>query len=337
MYEELKEKFEQSGRITIRPNVRPDVPNMGLENYGMVVFPGTNQMEPMACVEQNGVLRYLNGLDENAPDVRGIQDKEKREAKIKEIRTIVKMLEFEKHYNDLDVDDPKFWSKVQTYKPNNREFWSTITLTCDNNVIELDPVNKTEDLLKVLAIEAGGFPFVAKSKEDAQSGIKARKWFLDRQIDSATNKASTSKIKNKALAILTQIADEKPRKLFYIIKLISPNSMQIKNNTLNDIIYDMLDEHINGLGIEPNIKAAAQQFMDYTKLDMKELKIRSMIKDATFYKFIILKGDGLLYMSPENVMVGRNPSEIYEFMNNPANEDMLQVLKDKIENVWGGN
>ena len=75
--------------------------------------------------------------------------------------------------------------------------------------------------------------------------------------------------------------------------------------------------------------------MGYTELSMKELKIRSMIKDATFYKFIILKGDGLLYMSPENVMVGRNPSEIYEFMNNPANEDMLDVLKTKVEKVWG--
>jgi hypothetical protein len=111
--------------------------------------------------------------------------------------------------------------------------------------------------------------------------------------------------------------------------------MQIKNNTLPDVIYDMLDEHINGLGNESSIKAAAQQFMDYTKLDMKELNIRSMIKDATFYKFIILKGDGMLYMSPENVMLGRNPSEVYEFMNNPMNEDMLDILQSKIENVWG--
>ncbi len=335
MYEELKERLEKAGTITIKPNVRPNVPNMGLENYGMVVFPGTNQMEPMACIEQNGKLRYLNGLDETAPEVKGIKDEEKRNAKIKEIRTIVKMLEFEKHYNELDIEDPQFWSKVQTYKPNNQEFWSTITLTCDNGTIHLDPANKTEDLLKVLAIEAGGFPCVAKSREDCESGIKARKWYLDRQIDSATNKASTSKIKNKALAVLTQISEEKPRKLFYIIKLISPNSMQIKNNTLPDVIYDMLDQHINGMANETNIKAASQQFMDYTKLDMKELKIRSMIKDATFYKFIILKGDGLLYMSPENVMVGRNPSEIYEFMINPANEDMLSVLKEKVEKIWG--
>jgi hypothetical protein len=176
MIEEIKEKLQKSGRITIKPYVDRTVSNMGLEDYEMVVFPGTFQREPMACVEQNGRIRYLNGLDESAPEVKGMKDEKAKEAKIKEIRSIVAMLEFEKHYNTLDIEDPEFWNKVQTYKPNNTEFWSSIVLECENKTIVLDPVNKTEDLLKVLAIEAGGFPLVAKSKEDCISGLHKRKW-----------------------------------------------------------------------------------------------------------------------------------------------------------------
>lgn len=335
MIETIKEKYAKSGRIAIKPYVDPTVQNMGLENYGLVVFPGTHQREPMACIEQNGRIRYLNGLDESAPEVKGMQDAEKKEARIKEIRSIVALLEFEKHYNELNIDDKEFWNKVQTYKPNNSEFWSKIQIECDNDDIILDPVNKTEDLLIVLAIEAGGFPIVAKSLEDCKSGIHKRKWFLDRQIDTAATRASTSKLKNKALSLLTQISDEKPRKLFYIAKLVDTNSMQYKNNTIQDVIYDNMDEFINGLGSESSIKKAANHFMDIAKLDMQELKIRSMIKDATFYKYIILKGDGLLYYAKDNVMLGRNASEVYEFLANPMNEDILVKLQGEIEAVWG--
>lgn len=334
MIENIKERYQKAGRITIRPYCDPQKENMGLETYDMVVFPGTFQREPMACIEQNGKIRYLNGLDEAAPEVKAITDEEKRNAKVKEIRSIVAMLEFEKHYNTIDIEDPDFWNKVQTYKPNNTEFWGNIMLEVANDIIFLDPVNNTEDLLKVLAIEAGGFPIIAKSKEDCISGLHRRKWYLDRQIDTAQNKASVSKIKNKAAALLDSISDEMPRKLFYIAKLISTNSMQYKNSTLQDVIYDHMDEYINGLANETSIRKAAQQFIDYTELDMQELKVRAMIKDATFYKFIIMKGDGLLYLSPENVLLGRNASEVYEYLINPMNEDILVTVQEKVEETW---
>jgi len=334
MIEEIKEKLQKSGRITIKPYLDRSISNMGLEDYEMVVFPGTYQREGIACVEQNGRIRYLNGLDESAPEVKGITNPEVKAAKIKEIRSIVAMLEFEKHYNVIDIDDVEFWNKVQTYKPNNTEFWSTITIECENKTIILDPVSKTEDLLKVLAIEAGGFPLVAKSKEDCISGLHKRKWYLDRHIETTSKKATVSKIKNKALSLLDEISDEMPRKLFYITKLISTNSMQYKNHTLADTIYDYLDEYINGYHHESNIKTASQTFIDFCSKDMQELKVRSIIKDSTFYKFIILKGDGLLYSNPENVMLGRNSSEVYEYLTNPLNEDVLVKLQDRTEDTW---
>jgi len=331
----VKDKLAEAGRISIKPYTDSTKENMGLEDYGMVVFPGVHQREDMACLVENGSIRYLNGLDESAPEVKSIQDDDKRNAKIREIRTIVADLEFEKHYVKLDIEDPNFWNKVQTYKPNNREFWSTIYFELNNIDITLMPTKKTEDLLKVLAIGAGGFPGIAKSYEDAKSGIKTRKWYLDRQIDTAESRVSVSKIKNKALRVLDEISDENPRKLFYVAKLVDVNSMQYRNRTLQNIIYDKMDAYINGNESESNIKKAANQFLSVAELDSKELKIRAMVKDCTFYKIIIQKGDGLLYLAKENVMLGRNAAEVYEKLENPLNEDILEKIQDQVESLWG--
>jgi len=334
MNEVVEKKFLKAGKISIKPYVDNNVKNMGLESYNMVVFPGTVQREPLACLEQNGRVRYLNGLDEAAPEVQNISDPQKKAARIKEIRGIVADLEFKKNYIHIDVNDPEFWNKVETYKPNNREIWSQLALEMSNATIVLDPINKVDDLLKVIAIEAGGFPMIAKSLEDCKSGLKNRKWYLDRQIDTVTTQASTTKIKNKALSLLDSILETEPRKLFYVIKLIEPSSFQYKNSTLTDSIYEDLDAYINGRSSESVIKKAATHFIEICELSMQELKIRAMIKDSTMLKLVILKGDGLLYWKQSNVMLGRNPSEVYEYLVNPVNEDVLGSVMEAIEARW---
>jgi len=41
-----------------------------------------------------------------------------------------------------------------------------------------------------------------------------------------------------------------------------------------------------------------------------------------------------LYEATQNVMLGRNVSEILEFLKNPVNEDMLDLLMTKVEDLW---
>jgi hypothetical protein len=107
--------------ICIRPYTIANKENMGLEKYNMVVFDGVVHEEQMACVETNGVIRYLNGLNEFAPEIKFISDPNKRAAKIKEIRTIVSYIEKEMAANVLDIEDSDFWNKVKICKPNNHE------------------------------------------------------------------------------------------------------------------------------------------------------------------------------------------------------------------------
>ena len=332
--EELKSRYQGVGSIAIRPYVNANKENMGLEKYNYVVFPGTHQMEDMACVVFRGKLRYLNGLDEYSASVQAIKDPERKAAKIKEIRTIVARLEAEKTFNYIDVNDKDFWNKVETFRPDNGEVWGNMSQKCNNDPLFLDPVNNTEHLLTVLAIENGGYPGIAKSFEDAKSGARDKKWYLDKQSDTVGKRASSSKLKNKALGIMNHMAEENPRKLLFVAKLVDPNSMQYHYSTLASIIYDEMDDYITGKSSESNIKNASNLFMSYASMGQKELKIRAAIKDASFYKYIITKGDGMIYAKSNNTMLGRNTSEVYEYLNNPLNEKTLDELLSKVEKTW---
>jgi len=332
--EEMKDTYRDVGTIAVRPYVNANKENMGLEKYNYVLFPGTYQMEDMACVVFRGKMRYLNGLDEFASSVQAISNKERKAAKILQIRTIVAQLEDEKTFNHISVDDKDFWNKVETFRPDNSEIWGNMSLKCSNEPLFLDPIKNTEHLLTLLAIENGGYPGIAKSFEDAKTGPRDKKWYLDKQSDTVGTRTTSSKVKNQALSVLEELSEENPRKLLFIAKLTDANSMQYNYGTLSSVIYDNMDMFITGQGAESNIKRSANLFLSYSEMGMGELKIRSLIKDASFYKDIITKGDGLIYTKSDNTMLGRNTSEVYEYLVNPLNESVLDALMLKVETTW---
>src|SRR5690554_6326927 len=77
----------------IVPFLDPNVKNMGLENYGFVLFEGAKQQEQLACLEANGIKRYITGLNEFAPEIQNELDEEVKAAKIKTIRERVVYIE----------------------------------------------------------------------------------------------------------------------------------------------------------------------------------------------------------------------------------------------------
>jgi len=124
----IVEKYQQSKSqvIAIRPYFDSNKQNMGLENYGMALHEGVWHEESLACLELNGVKRYVTGLNEFAPDVKRLSPGE-REVKIKEIRSVVSQLEAELAANVIDPEDKDFWNKVTLLKPDNDKFWSRIS------------------------------------------------------------------------------------------------------------------------------------------------------------------------------------------------------------------
>ena len=164
----IVEKYQQrkNQTVAVRPYFNPDKENMGLESYGMSLHDGVWHEESLACLEMNGVKRYVTGLNEFAPEVKMLPPGEK-EIKIKEIRKAVSQLEAELAANVIDPEDKDFWNKLTLLKPDNDSFWSRISMRCGNEPVFLDPVKDPYDLIKLHAINAGGFSMIAKSLKDA--------------------------------------------------------------------------------------------------------------------------------------------------------------------------
>ncbi len=329
------EKMSQKGVIAIKPYLT-GTPNMGLELYDLVIHPGATQSENITCIEKNGVKRYLTGLDEYAPEVRAIKDDNLRKARIKDIReTVIYLEEILESNTTLKVDDEDFWSKVKLLKPNNSEFWDKIEIKCGNEDIRLNPKVDAFDLIKIKAIEAGGFTLVAKSFDDAKAANKPPMFYLDRQIDTVRTKTEGKKLRNKALGLLDEVYAKDRAKFMYICKLTDAHSHQYKLSTPLDVMYDNMDNFINGLGVEKKPVKAAELFIkNATAYDMQTLKLKALCKDATFFKNIHLKGDGMFYHMNTNTLLGRNLDEVVEFFANPVNEDILDSLLGEIEKMW---
>jgi hypothetical protein len=281
--------------IAVRPYFDKQAENMGLEGYGMSLYDGVTHNEQLACLENNGVIRYITGLNEFAPEIK-LLSTEDREARIKEIRFSIAELERELAANILDVDDKDFWNKVKLLKPDNKEFWNKISMACGNEPVYLDPV-KPFDRIKLHAIESGGFAMIAKSYDDARSKPVPPKFYLDKEEETVMVRTEYKKMRNKALSELQKLFDKNSTKLFYIAKVVDANSSQYRKSTPLDIIYENMDRYISGEGAESNKERAAKTFNDAVNLDMETLKIKSIVRDSTFFKYIISKPDGYIYHS----------------------------------------
>lgn len=331
----MVEKYPQNKRssITIRPFFNPKVDNMGLQNYGLSLFDGAFHEEPIACLEINGIKRYVTGLNEFAPEVKTLP-LEEQESKVKQIRAVVAQLERELAANVIDPEDKDFWNKVKLLKPDNTDFWDKIKVRCGNEPLHLDPEKDPYDLIRLYVIEAGGFSIVAKSLEDARKMPTPPKFYLDRVAETASVNTEVKKLRNKALTELQKLFDKNQNKLFYVAKILDPNSTQYKKSTPNDIVYDNMDKYINGDLMDKDKRKTAERFLDVANMDMETLKIRAIVKDSHIYRFIATKADGFIYHVEKSVLLGRTLTDVVEYLKNPLNEEILVDLTKKVEKFW---
>ena len=331
----IVEKYNANKKKTlaIRPFFNSEKENMGLEKYGMALYDGVYHEEQLACLELNGVKRYVTGLNEFAPDIKMLPPGE-REVRVKEIRSVVSQLEKELAANVIDPEDPEFWNKVTLLKPDNDKFWSRISLRCGNDPVYLDSDKDPYDLIKLHAINAGGFSIVAKSLKEAKRSNKDPKFYLDKLEDSIGERTVLTKIRNKSLVELQKMYDSNVTKLLYVAKVVDINSSQYVKSTPNDILYENMDTYIRGEGAESNKRRAAETFLDVAQDSMEELKIRALVKDCLYYKYITTKANGWIETLDSGIKIGKSPSECKEFLKNPEHEEVLFALLAKVETYW---
>jgi hypothetical protein len=327
------QSLKRNSSLTIRPYVDNEMANMGLEKYQMALFEGVFHEESLACLEYNGIRRYVSGLNEFAPEIK-LMNPGDAEAAIKDIRKTVAQLERELAANVLDVNDVDFWNKCKLLRPDNDEFWSKITMRFGNEPVYLDPVTDPYDLIKLRAIEAGGFSIVAKSLEVARNASVPYKFYLDKYEETASIRTEVKKLRNKALSELQKLFDKNANKLFYICKVIDGNSTQYKKSTPLDVMYENMDSYINGDTVDKDKRKTAGKFIEIAALDMETLKLRAIVKDANFYKLISTRGDGYIYHLKSGTMLGKNPSDVVMFLKNPLNDEILSELTLTTEQYW---
>ena len=332
----IVEKYQQTKQqssIAIRPYFNPNKANMGLENYGMALHDGVYHEENLACLELNGVKRYVTGLNEFAPEVKRLAVAE-REQKVKEIRSVVSQLEKDLAANVVDPEDKEFWNKLTLLKPDNDKFWSRISLKCGNDPVFLDPYNDPYDLIKLYAIKAGGFSIVAKSLKEAKSSGDAPKFYLDTVEETIQTRTEHSKLRNRAIVELQKLYDKNPTKLRYVAKVVDVESTQYTASISNDVVYENMDLYINAQGAESNKKRATETFIEAARSSMEDLKIRALVKDALYYKFITTKSSGWIEPLDSGVKLGKRPNECVAFLKNQENEEVLTSLLEKVEPYW---
>lgn len=320
--------LSKNNTYTIKPYLDGKA-NMGLEKYNMALFEGANQREDLGYVLNNGIPRYITGLDEFSQDIVSTRDPEVKAAKIKTIRQTVSKIE-EQMFNIVDPEDVNFWEKVKFLHPiKNPETWKAITLTVSNRDVLLN-ADEAEDLILISCIRAGGFSSVAKSLEDARVSNRSYKFYLDSPQQDSAYKTEDKKIKNKALALLQTLFDTNADKLWLVAKNVDLESTRYKKDTNNDIVYELMDNFINGKAHEKSVTRAAKDFMAAAEKPLEYLRVKAYVKDASYYKYLETKADGNIYHRQTSTMIGKNIEDCVEYFKSALNSKIFDLVLEEV-------
>ena len=320
-------------KIAIRPYFE-NSPNMGLEKYKQVLFQGTAHTQEMWAKEDvpgSNIFRFITGLNELAPEVVNLPDEEKQ-AKITEIRNKIAYIEGILVSNKLDPKDKPVWDKVKMLKPDNIGFWGTIKVAAGNDPIYLDAKDPS-DLIKITSIEAGGYPDIASSLEQAKKSPKKPKFYLDRENITAVSVTKSTISEARAKALLVQMYDENINKLRFVCKAVDANSTQYKKSTPNEVMFGNMSEFIDGKMEGTPKKECAAIFLRKAELDMETLKLQALAKDSSFYRILAVR-NGQIYEGNTDTALGYNIADVVEFLKNPLNDAVLERLLSQIEKYW---
>ena len=175
---------------------------------------------------------------------------------------------------------------------------------------------------------------ISKSLKDAKKSPNPKKFYLDQHQETVSTRTEFTKLRNRAIGKLEELYDKNSSKLMYVAKVVDADSVQYSKSTQLDVIYENMDAYINGEGTESSKKRAAQSFIEASKDTMKNLKLRALVKDAMFYRFIMVKSNGWIEPLDNSIRLGKVPSEVVEYLQNPENDEILKSLMDKIEPYW---
>jgi len=128
--------------------------------------------------------------------------------------------------------------------------------------------------------------------KDAKKSANPKKFYLDQEQDTVSTRTEYTKLRNRAIGKLEDLYTKNSKKLMYVAKVVDADSVQYSKSTQLDIMYENMDAYINGQGTESSKKRAAESFIEAADDSMENLKLRALVKDAMFYRFLMVKSNG---------------------------------------------
>lgn len=322
--------FEEKGLIAIKPLVMETPTSMGMENYGLVIFPKTDHSEPMIFKKVGNKRIYVTGLDENHSSVQSLSDEKAKAAKIKMIRETVAYLEEKVNYNKINIKDEDFWDKVKTFRPDNQEYFGKMRLEFTNDDKYLFPDREIDDLILYHSVLAGGFSMCSPDIETCRN--QHNKWYLSVERELEVIETSSLRLKNKAIVSLEELYNKQTDRLFYTVKVLIPDATRFKKSSSKDSMYTFLNEFLNGNKHEKSVAKAVESFRKVLAYSDEEIIVRAMIADATTYKLFLHQNNVIVDKNSGKVL-GSNTEEVVQYFSNPLNNDdqvaLYEVLKAK--------
>jgi hypothetical protein len=326
-------KKSENKTVTVRAFIDPKAKNMGLEKYNLALFEETSQKEPIRQIIQHGKERFITGLNPFAPEILEM-DEDERSVLEAEMREHVSYLEKTLNNNPVDVKDKEFWSKVELLHPSNTKFFSGIDLELENKPKGLQISKNPEHYLLWVLIKNGAFNFCAASYEDAEMAPRKPKFFLDEGAATISSKNEFEILKARASSKLLHMYENSKTKLLFITKVLDHNGSSYRYSTDKELLYQEMNNYLKAESVSASVRQKAnERFLKMADLRIEDLKMKALIKDALFFRFIEEKPDRT-YATKEGVGLGRTLLDIESFLLQGKNEDIKNLLIEKVEEQW---
>lgn len=312
--------------IEVRPFIRQGKFDMGLESYGMVMFPEAKLTIEMSHYEINNIPIYNNGLNEFSKSVQ-LLPKEEKYNKICDIRTIIIYLEKILASNVIDINDVDFYGKCKVVRQDNLQLWSDLRIILANTGTFLH-TEDPNDLMKYISILDGGYADIAKNYESAVSEQKFRFYVNDRE-DQERYVNKFTKERNKAIALLEKLAEGKDDKLKFVAKKLDRNN-ELRMNSSKEAFYNLIDGFLNNGESIVNVK----DFERIAQSDFETLKIEIYVDEAIRYNLIKQKEKGEYVFEKMGTVLGSYEKKMYDYFKDSLHEETYEILKECVEKIW---
>jgi len=284
--------------IKLKQSPDESASSIGLNKYGKSMLPGAFQILQPAK-DKSG--RWITGIDEDATKLR----KELSGDEYIEVRDSLKEeRESLERATGLDLSaTSKYWDDYFIRISGDRMF-------------DLDfPADRID--YKVLLANQYAAPNLESISSPEYNHVK---FYLTDDASEESNKATIKKEKNRAIAELTKIEENKNR-LFIIAKFIFANS--ISDEITTDSLYNMLSDYI----MDDKKGKDIRKFNSVVDKTTEELQIKITVDEANRFH-VIRQRDNVWQHG--NITLGKSLEDVVKYLSKVENSNELGSIIEEV-------